>query len=184
LAAVTDQLEPIDFNQRVAVNVLRLRKAANKSQAQLAHELALRGLPFQQQIIANVEKGIRPLKLEEAVAIGEILGVSVTALYEEHSESEDIAAAAAQLDKAVTARAMHVRQIAELEEEIKQADLLIRDAQRRLEPVSYISEGVRADIENTGRAVDPLTGRVLTRDDLAAYQEARLAAYLRSRVPR
>jgi hypothetical protein len=45
------------------------------SQSELAHELALRGMPFQQQTILKVEKGARPLRLEEADAIARILGV-------------------------------------------------------------------------------------------------------------
>ena len=72
---VTNQHESTGFNHRVGANVARLRTAAGMSQARLAHELALRDLPFQQQIIANVEKAIRPLKFEEAVGIAEILGV-------------------------------------------------------------------------------------------------------------
>jgi transcriptional regulator with XRE-family HTH domain len=120
-----NQQEPISFNRRVAANVARLRKAADKSQALLAHELALRGLPFQQQIIANVEKGIRPLKFDEAVAIGEILGVPVTALYEASSENREIAAAVAQLNDAAEAINMRRRQIAELKEEIRHNEELI-----------------------------------------------------------
>lgn len=34
------------------------------------------------------------------------------------------------------------------------------------EPRPFISEGVRAEIEQRGQAVDPATGRVLTRKDL------------------
>jgi transcriptional regulator with XRE-family HTH domain len=130
---VTAQQEPTDFNHRVAANVQRLRKAADKSQAQLAHELALRDLPFQQQIIANVEKGIRPLKFDEAVAIAEILGVPVIALGSYSAENPEIAAAVAQLNSATADRSMRRRQIAELEEQIRQDEERMRDARRRLE---------------------------------------------------
>jgi len=34
------------------------------------------------------------------------------------------------------------------------------------EPRPFISEGVRADIEMHGQALDPATGRILTRKDL------------------
>jgi ribosomal protein S2 len=72
-----------------------------------------------------VEKGIRPLKFDEAVAIGEILGVPVTALYEASSENREIAAAVAQLNDAAEAINMRRRQIAELKEEIRHNEELI-----------------------------------------------------------
>jgi transcriptional regulator with XRE-family HTH domain len=134
---VTTQQEPIDFNKRVAENVQRLRKAADKSQAQLAHELALRGLPFQQQIIANVEKGIRPLKFDEAVAIGEILGVPVAVLYQVVAENPELVAATAQLGRAAADRSMRRRQIAELEEQIREDEQQIAEAQRRIQDASW-----------------------------------------------
>lgn len=130
---MSNQQLPLDFNRLVGRNLQRFRKAAALSQADLAEHLSARGFPFQQQTILKVEKGARPLKFDEVVAIGEILGVPVTALNEEYSESQEIAAATAQLNNAAAAMSMRRRQIAELEEQISHDDELMRDAMRRLE---------------------------------------------------
>ena len=44
------------------------------TQTELARQLTARGLPFHQQTVQRVEKGERPLRLNEALAIAEILG--------------------------------------------------------------------------------------------------------------
>lgn len=56
---------------------------------------------------------------------------------------------------------------------VEEGDDVVRrnDVQGTLGPVAAptqgrMSEGVRADLEQAGAAVDPLTGRVLTREDL------------------
>lgn len=72
---VTDQQEPTDFNHRVGWNLRRFRNDAGLSQADLATALAVRGFPFQQPTVLKVERGSRPLKLDEAYAIAEVLGI-------------------------------------------------------------------------------------------------------------
>jgi transcriptional regulator with XRE-family HTH domain len=82
---------PIDFNQRVGANLQLHRKAKGYSQSDLAGLLEQRGLPFQQQTILKIEKGARPLKLEEASAIADILGIEMSSLTEQFG-SETLAA--------------------------------------------------------------------------------------------
>jgi len=43
---------------------------------------------------------------------------------------------------------------------------LQRAADETRPEVRFISEGVRAEIEQRGEALDPITGRTLTKDDL------------------
>src|SRR5215217_7258380 len=81
LAGMTDQPESTNFNKRLGVNIRRFRKAANMTQAQLAQELTRRSFPWVQQTVVRVESGSQPLKLEEAIAIAEILGVDLVKLY-------------------------------------------------------------------------------------------------------
>jgi transcriptional regulator with XRE-family HTH domain len=82
---VTDQQLPIHFNQRVGANLQLHRKAKGYSQSDLAGLLEQRGLPFQQQTILKIEKGARPLKLEEASVIADILGIEMSSLTEQFS---------------------------------------------------------------------------------------------------
>jgi len=49
-------------------------RTAKMSQTELARQLSGRGLPFHQQTVQRIEKGERPLRLNEAHAIAEILG--------------------------------------------------------------------------------------------------------------
>ena len=83
---VNYQHESIDFNQRVGANVQRFRTAAGMSQAELADELTHRGYTFQQQGILKVERGSRPLKLEEAQVIAEVLRVDPESLTKQMDE--------------------------------------------------------------------------------------------------
>ena len=39
------------------------------------------------------------------------------------------------------------------------------------EPAPFISEGVRADIEQYGEVIDPNTGKTLTRNDLKSLRK-------------
>jgi transcriptional regulator with XRE-family HTH domain len=57
--------------------VQRFRKAVGMSQTDLAQALTERGASFQQQTVLKVEKGSRPLKLDEAALIADILTVPV-----------------------------------------------------------------------------------------------------------
>lgn len=71
---------PQEMDERIAENVRRFRTAAGLSQAQLAEALSEYGYTFQQQTILKIEKGDRPLKFAEALAIAHALRVSPVAL--------------------------------------------------------------------------------------------------------
>jgi transcriptional regulator with XRE-family HTH domain len=128
---VTPQSEPTDFNQRVAANIRRFRKAAGMSQAELAHELTARGFSWVQQTVVRVENGSQPLKLEEAATVGKVLGVDVSVL-SGSAEDEEIAAAIADLRAAIEGGVHSRRRIAELEDEARYFEEMKREAERRL----------------------------------------------------
>lgn len=128
---VTPQSEPTDFNQRVAANIRRFRKAAGMSQAELAHELTARGFSWVQQTVVRVENGSQPLKLEEAAAVGKVLGVDLSVL-SQSAENEEIAAAIADLRAAIEGGVHARRRIAELEDEARYFEEMKREAERRL----------------------------------------------------
>lgn len=60
------------------VQRMRTRRERDEmSQTELARAAASKGLAFHQQTIQRIESGIRPLRLNEAVVIAEILGSSL-----------------------------------------------------------------------------------------------------------
>ena len=68
-------------DQLVGRNVQKFRKARRLTQEQLAERLLRnQGVPLRQQVLAKVEQGSRPLRLNEAAAIARELEVSVDAL--------------------------------------------------------------------------------------------------------
>lgn len=77
----TDQVD--EFDEQVGRNVQELRKARGLTQTELAERLAARGLPFRQQTVVKVEKGQRPLRLQEADAIASVLAVDIDVLADE-----------------------------------------------------------------------------------------------------
>jgi transcriptional regulator with XRE-family HTH domain len=136
---VTHQPVPITFNQRVGANLQHLRKAAGKSQADLAHELTIGGFPFTQQTLVRVESGSRPLKFEEAIAISELLGINPAALHEQYSEGQ-AAAASIRLQSAVADIARIDRQLAELRAERLEHDKSRQSAEAELEEAGAIRD--------------------------------------------
>lgn len=66
-----------DYNQRIGRSVQFLRQSAGLTQTDLAAALSARGLAFRQQTVVKVESGQRPLRLQEAEAIADALGVEV-----------------------------------------------------------------------------------------------------------
>lgn len=70
------------FDISVGKNVQAMRKARGMSQTDLAeHLLRLTGTNYHQQTILRIEKGERPLKLSEAMAVAKAFGVPPTVLW-------------------------------------------------------------------------------------------------------
>lgn len=66
-----------DANAAIGAAIQKFRVAAGMSQGELASKLADLGEPFHQQTVAKVEKGARPLKLTEALAVAKVLNRKV-----------------------------------------------------------------------------------------------------------
>jgi transcriptional regulator with XRE-family HTH domain len=148
---VTNQSVPIDFNQRVGANLQLHRKAKGYSQSDLAGLLEQRGLPFQQQTILKIEKGSRPLRLEEASVIADTLGIDLGALTEQFT-NEAIAAAATEILQRVAVIARTKKGIEEAREKQRQneADTLrwietatreLREVEQRLADAGAVKNG-------------------------------------------
>lgn len=63
--------------QRFGRRVRELRERGEMTQAGLAQILKLRGLKLDPSAIARLEKGLRSIRLDEAVVLGETFGVTV-----------------------------------------------------------------------------------------------------------
>jgi transcriptional regulator with XRE-family HTH domain len=87
---VTRTQQPTEFNKRVGANVKQYRLARGMSQADLAAQLTVRDFPFHQQAILKVERGTRPLKVEEVSAIADIFGIGVDALLQSEARQTEL----------------------------------------------------------------------------------------------
>jgi len=133
---VEAQQEPTEFNRRVGANVRWFRKAAGVSQSELAQRLAERGFPFSQTTVVKTEQGVRPLKFEEADAIGEILAINpADSLTEIRSTAQEVRAALLQLRNVSESIAARRLEIAEKMQEIRQYEVVMHDVIDRLAAV-------------------------------------------------
>jgi len=126
---VTSPQVSTDFNKRVGANIQRLRKEKGMSQADLARELTARGYTFQHQGILKIEKGVRPLKAEEFIAVAEVLHVNPGVLSDAPAEA---AFALTQLHNAMAALTEIQQQMVELERDRGRYLRLRQEAEDRL----------------------------------------------------
>lgn len=145
------QLPSTSFNKRVGANVQEFRKAG-LSQAELAHELNLRGFPFHQQGILKVERGSRPLKLEEAHEIADVLGVDAAHLSDSGDERSAALGKLRTAERAIARYARgrdeeqerHAQQMERLNAEIERQERLRRKAADEL--VAILTAEGRPDL--------------------------------------
>jgi transcriptional regulator with XRE-family HTH domain len=150
VVAVTDTQDSTGFNKRVGENLQRIRKAAGWSQADLADRLSSRGLSFQQPTILKVEKGSRPLKLEEACAIAEELEVTVASL-SQLIDDEQAGEALAQIQRSNLIIARTERGIQEMREKAQQNE---RDTRAWLEKAAAVLREAEQRFKDAGGIQD------------------------------
>lgn len=74
------------FNTRVGENLKRYRDNSGLTQTELAERLSELGFAFQQPTILKVEHGKRGLRMDEALAVAEILHIEVSLLWGQGDE--------------------------------------------------------------------------------------------------
>ncbi|HEY6665577.1 MAG TPA: helix-turn-helix transcriptional regulator [Propionibacteriaceae bacterium] len=135
----------------MGANLQLHRKAKGYSQSDLAGLLEQRGLPFQQQTILKIEKGSRPLKLEEAFVIADTLDIELSALTEQFT-NDAIAAAATEILQRAAVIARFKKGIEETRERNRQREeenLLViarftrelREVEQRLADAGAVKDG-------------------------------------------
>lgn len=82
-------LEGVDSETRASWNLKRIRQLIGMSQQQLADKLAEGGVRMSQSQIAKIERGERPWRLNEFMAIEEALGVTPFSLFQGEYYKDD-----------------------------------------------------------------------------------------------
>jgi transcriptional regulator with XRE-family HTH domain len=77
---------PIDLEVTVAKNVSRLRESRGITQQQLGSDLSVNGFGMHQVTVAQLEAGVKPLRLNEVAAIAAYFEVPVESLWQEGAE--------------------------------------------------------------------------------------------------
>jgi transcriptional regulator with XRE-family HTH domain len=73
----------MDFDERAGRLIQEIRQSEGLTQADVAQAMAERGFPMHQQTILKIEKGLRPLRLAEALALAEVLKMDLGLFSEE-----------------------------------------------------------------------------------------------------
>lgn len=162
--------ESTDTDTTIGENIRRFREALGLSQAQLAQRLVDGGLEgFYPQTVLRVEKGIRPLRLAEALVVAEALNTELGALAADSERSEMlrvIADMTSKRNELLRAGREYVRVRVE-------AEALLD----RLEAGVVAAEGVRSSDE-----IDEVRGNIFEiREGLPEHPADLLATHLRIR---
>lgn len=76
-STVTDD---VAFDALLGTGIQQIRESMGLTQTRLAEAMSARGNAWHQQTVVKTEKGLRPLRFVEALALADILHVDVTAL--------------------------------------------------------------------------------------------------------
>jgi transcriptional regulator with XRE-family HTH domain len=148
-----------DIDQNIAVNLRTYREATAISQEELAQRMADLGFGFSQATIWKIERGQRPVKASELIALADSLGVmTATSL----TRQPDAARHQVQLDQA-SRKAQHAYQA------LKQAAASYLDAQVELAVMARLAQ-------DAGLAVTELHTSWLDTPPEEAVIEARVEA--------
>jgi transcriptional regulator with XRE-family HTH domain len=147
---VANQQFSTDFNKQVGASLQRHRKAAGWSQADIANQLTLRGLSFQQPTVLKVERGSRPLKFEEAVAIADILGIDLAVLAQQ-IDDEEVGEAVAQIQRTNLTIARTMKGIEEIHERARKSE---EDARQFIERVTAAKREAEQRLRDAGAVQD------------------------------
>ncbi len=143
----------------IGANVRRFRQAVAMSQAQLAEALSGYGISFSQQTVLKIEKGERPLKLSEAAAISNCLGIAVQDLFE--------------TDEEASAESVSLRRARGFCDEIR---MVARAALAGLDKLQHMQVILKREIED-GELGTPA---VLNDPEIARFRSASLVDLLKS----
>ena len=126
IRAVVLHEQPVDAESVASLNLKRIRRALGVSQQQIAAKLAKSVGPVRlaQTQIAKIERGERPWRLNEVVAIASVLGVSIEDLLSHKGVEDD-------LDVRLMAARLDFRRSIEVAEECKRASVSADHALRR-----------------------------------------------------
>jgi transcriptional regulator with XRE-family HTH domain len=134
--------------------IRRLRMARDWTQQELARQMAAYGYDWHQTMIAKIESGARPLRVNELTAFAELFGVYPAHLITPHVSMEEAEAEIARLEPAA------------------------RDAQAELDAAEKIVEDMGGDLQAAAEARDAAffeLRRITARLDYLRQRQALLA---------
>src|SRR5699024_8890274 len=79
--------EPVDFDQRIGRNIMKFR--GNISQQTLAEKMRSKGFKWSQATVWATEKGDRPVRLSEVIALSEVLDKTYDSFLLEEHDTDD-----------------------------------------------------------------------------------------------
>jgi len=113
----------MNINQRAGIRIKQLRKASGVSQKELSGQLVEMGFRMTQPYLVRVEQGQKSLKLDEAAAIAELLGVDAAQLLY-GTVDQEISAIQAQQEDAKAELDKHLQRLEEINAKLAKIDSL------------------------------------------------------------
>ncbi len=139
-----------------AENIKRWRERKGLSQDALAQQMADLGFPFHQATVYKIEKGERPVRLVEAMALSALLDQYLFGLTEEPVDDETYTAqeAKAALSKAKVTLAVAEADLAAKERDVEQERLVLRGKERERSNARVNLTAARDQVEGLRNLVD------------------------------
>jgi transcriptional regulator with XRE-family HTH domain len=149
----------LDLEAEVGRRVRALREAQGLSQQQLGHELASLGFPMEQPTVYKLEKGARPIRINELAALAQVFSVSVQELLPAPDVDPEAGALwmttmrrAANARDAFNSARHHAQQLAVVLKSARdaeaQAEEQLREAEQAFEEATQRVRGRRTSEEN------------------------------------
>lgn len=175
------------LNEALASAVQRHRERLNISQSELGRRMKEAGYAWHQMTVARTESAERPVRLDEAVTLAQILHIDLATVYEARSQTDDQGLAllaevmrgeedlrAAEMDYyAATTRADDLQHRAE------EARFLADDALQRFHEVVAASDEAKVSVDHAQTLVNERQARLAdARRRLSSHQRRRQLASL------
>jgi transcriptional regulator with XRE-family HTH domain len=143
-----------DTEQLFAEKVKWFRTQLALKQSEFAQQLTAAGVPFTQQQVARLEAAARPIRLNEAAAIAQVLGVSMKVLLPVQPQSDD--------ERRVSNQRDAVENTREHEKVYEQSLELLRAVEEKLIELQNKAKVRRMSLEGGGAAARGDDGEMAT----------------------
>lgn len=173
----------------IGENLATLRQQADLSQADLAKAMTRAGWTWHQQTVLKVEKGHRPLRLAEALALADALDVDPVLLWAPNANVDELGPFRTALHRIERAR-IDLQEVTEEYEKARDMLWMLCDPAPDEDPARHVPEPVREEVRvalarepaDIARDVSERAREEFT-PNLAAAPEAAVVAWQRENHP-